>query len=172
MAKLQSTYIVIVSKSQNLLELECFFHVDCDSIFQIPLDFYIILALNALLFKNIGKLPFRIVIWCIQSCFHLKNAKSTMTNEWWFQVWCFYSCPCLGSHLAILLSNFPSPMHAINQGKDTKKLLLFVDVKQLQNVYLGRLFQLCGCDKNSFCTYKMFHNLHCIVFTLCDNNMH
>jgi hypothetical protein len=62
MTKLQSTYNVIVSKSQNLLELKCFFHVDCDSIFQIPLDFYIILALNALLLKKYGKLPLKIVI--------------------------------------------------------------------------------------------------------------
>jgi hypothetical protein len=53
MAKLQSTYNEIVSKSQNHLELKCCFHVDCDSIFQIPLIFYIILALNVLLLKNI-----------------------------------------------------------------------------------------------------------------------
>ncbi len=129
------------------------------------------MALNVWLLKKYGNLPFRIVIWCIQSCFHLKHAKSKVTNEKWFQVWCFYSCPWLGSHLAILLSNFPSLMHAINQGKYIGKLLLFVDVKQLQNVYLGRLFQLCGSDKNSHYTYKMFHNLHCIVFTLCTNNI-
>jgi hypothetical protein len=56
MAKLQSTYNVTISKSQNLLELECCFHVDCDSIFQIPLYFYIILALIVLLLKKIWKI--------------------------------------------------------------------------------------------------------------------
>jgi len=40
---------MIKFKSKALLTFECYFHIYCDSINQIPLGFYIILVLNTLL---------------------------------------------------------------------------------------------------------------------------
>jgi hypothetical protein len=68
MAKIQSKYNVMISKSESFLELKGWFHVDCDFIIEIPLDFYIILVWSTLL-KKYGKLSFGIVLWCTKSCF-------------------------------------------------------------------------------------------------------
>jgi hypothetical protein len=69
MAKVQSKYNVIISKSKTNLELKGWLHVDCDFIIQIPLYSYIILVWSTLL-KTYGKLWFGIVLSCSQSCFH------------------------------------------------------------------------------------------------------
>jgi len=65
-------YNVIISKFKTLLELELkdWFHVDWDFIIQIPLYSYIIMVWSILL-KTYGKLSFGLVLWCIESCFHL-----------------------------------------------------------------------------------------------------
>jgi hypothetical protein len=44
MAKVQSKYNLIISKSKTLFKLKGWFHVDCYFIIQIPLYFYIILV--------------------------------------------------------------------------------------------------------------------------------
>jgi hypothetical protein len=69
MAKVKSKYNVIISKYKSFLDLKCWFHVNCDFIIQIPLNFHIILVWNTLL-KKYAKLSFGIVFWCTQSCFH------------------------------------------------------------------------------------------------------
>jgi hypothetical protein len=69
---LRPKYDVIISKSKTLVELELkdWFLIDCDFIIQIPLYSYIIMVWSILL-KTYGKLSFGLVLWCIQSCFHL-----------------------------------------------------------------------------------------------------
>ncbi len=69
---LRPKYNVIISKSKTLVELELkdWFLIDCDFIIQIPLYSYIIMVWSILL-KTYGKLSFGLVLWCIQSCFHL-----------------------------------------------------------------------------------------------------
>jgi hypothetical protein len=59
----------MISRSESFLELKGWFHVDCDFIIEISLDFYIILVWSTLL-KKYGKLSFGIVLWCTKSCFH------------------------------------------------------------------------------------------------------
>jgi hypothetical protein len=60
MAKVQSKYNVMISKSKPFLELKGWFHVFYDFIIEIPLDSYIILVWTTLL--NNGKLSFGTIL--------------------------------------------------------------------------------------------------------------
>jgi hypothetical protein len=61
MAKVQSKYYVMISKSKLFLKLKGWFHVNFEFIIEIPLDFYIILVWSTSLNKY-GKLSFGTIL--------------------------------------------------------------------------------------------------------------